>query len=230
MQGLRAFLVSASQGGGRNFRTIGNCDARDGRRVVPGRVYRSGHLGELAESFRTELTALRVRTVVTFQTRREIEILGDPLPELLPGVDWQHIPIGDRWFEDGGSFPEDVTSQGEFYLAMVRDHADLWGRFLRLFARDESYPVLYHCTAGRDRTGVATVLLLETLGVPRAVTVADYLLSNEVFAENVQEAAVLDPLFRAIDEAGGIDGFLASLGLGGSEIATLRENLLDAIR
>jgi protein-tyrosine phosphatase len=229
MDGLREFLVSASRGGGRNFRSLGGFLAGDGRRVVPGRVYRSGHLGELAEPVRSEFRNLQVRTVVTFQTQQEIEILGDPLPRVFSAAAWEHIPIGDRWFQQGVSLPTDMTSQGAFYVAMVRDHADLWVRFLRVFARSDSFPVLYHCTAGRDRTGVATVLLLESLGVRRRDTVADYLVSNEVFQENVQDETVLDPLFAAIDQAGGIEEFLELLGLAREELEAVRANLLGDV-
>lgn len=229
MEGLRDFLIVASRGGGKNFRTIGNWEAAQGPRVTPGRVYRSGHLGELAEHLRSGLRELGVRTVVTFQTRQEIEILGDPLPALLPEAVWEHIPIGDRWFKEGLDLPKDSNSQGHFYLAMVRDHSEHWARFLRLFARPERLPILYHCTAGRDRTGVATVLLLEALRVPRREIIADYLLSNDVFAEYVQEADVLEPLFAAIDREGGIERFLEDLGLGSAEIAGIRANLIAVV-
>ncbi|MGH7860526.1 MAG: tyrosine-protein phosphatase [Candidatus Binatia bacterium] len=226
---LKNFLVSASRGGGRNFRSLGNCTTLEGRRVRAGRVFRSGHLGELASELRSEIDGLGLKTVITFQTRQEIDILGDPLPSLLPSILWEHIPIGDRWFEGGTSFPQDVVSQGEFYVKMVRDHDDLWARFFRVFTRTDRFSVLYHCTAGRDRTGVATVLLLESLRVPRPVIVEDYLLSNQVFESNLQEAQVLDPLFRMIDAEGGIDSFLVRLGLTAAEVEAVRRNLLDRL-
>jgi hypothetical protein len=163
---------------------------------------------------------------VTFQTQQEIDLLGDPVHVLLPEVNWEHIPIGDRWFQKGSVLPDGPTSQGKFYLSMVRDYPGEWARFLRLFADPARYSILYHCTAGRDRTGVATVLLLETLRVARDAITVDYLLSNEVFQENVQEARVLDPLFSAIDEAGGIDRFLASLGLDAREVEAIRANFV----
>jgi len=111
---------------------------------------------------------------------------------------------------------------------MVRDHAAEWARFLRLFAEPNRYSILYHCTAGRDRTGVATVLLLETIRVPREEIVGDYLLSNEVFHEHTQEAEVLAPLFEAIDRAGGVERFLRELGLGADEVEAIRTNLIAA--
>jgi protein-tyrosine phosphatase len=224
MEGLRDFLVAASKGGGRNFRTIGDWVNLEGRRMPRGRVFRSGHLGTLAEDLRTEVAALGLRTVVTLQTRQEIEILGDPIAALLPEARWEHIPIGDRWFQKGSLLPDDTSSQGAFYVAMVRDHAEEW---TRLFAEAERYSILYHCTAGRDRTGVATLLLLETLRVPRTEIVADYLISNQVFQENVQEPEVLEPLFEAIDRAGGIERFLEELGLRVDEVESIRANLIS---
>jgi protein-tyrosine phosphatase len=228
MDALRDFLVAASRGGGRNFRTLGDWETLEGRRVLRGKVFRSGHLGEMADEVRSEVAGIGLRTVVTLQTRQEIDILGDPLAKLQPGIRWEHIPIGDSWFHEDIVFPGDTTSQGEFYVAMVHDHAPEWARFLRLFATPERYSILYHCTAGRDRTGVATVLLLETIRVPREEIVGDYLLSNEVFQEHVQEAAVLEPLFAAIDRAGGIDRYLETLGLEPREVEAIRKNLLGA--
>ena len=68
MEGLRDFLVAASRGGGRNFRTIGDWPTLEGRRVLRGKVFRSGHLGELADEVRAEVSGLGLRTVVTLQT------------------------------------------------------------------------------------------------------------------------------------------------------------------
>jgi protein-tyrosine phosphatase len=224
---LREFLISASQGGQRNFRSLGGWTTADGRRMAAGRVYRSGHLGSAWEDLRSELDRLGLRTVVTFQTPQEIEILGDPVPAQLRSVRWEHIPIGERWFEGGFSFSAEELSQGEFYVRMVFDHAERWARFLRLLAEPERYSVLYHCTAGRDRTGVATLLLLETLRVPRTVIVEDYLRSNAAFADGGQEARVLEPLFAAIDERGGIDRLLEGFGLARAEVEAVRANLLE---
>jgi len=227
-EGLRDFLVAASKGGGRNFRSIGDWQTLDGGRVLRGQVFRSGHLGALADEVRAEVSGLGVRTVVTLQTKQEIDILGDPIAAVVPDARWEHIPIGDRWFEKGSVLPDDTASHGRFYLSMVRDYPEEWTRFLRLFADPDRYGILYHCTAGRDRTGVATLLLLETIRVPRDQIVEDYLVSNEVFHENVQQAEVLHPLFAAIDEGGGIDGFLGKLGLRADEVDAIRRNLTQA--
>ena len=226
MEGLKEFLVSASRGGSRNFRPLGGWPTRHGRRVAAGRVFRCGHIAEVEPGARPDLAGLGLRTVVTFQTAPEIEVLGDWRSTLLPEAACEHIPIGDRWFQEDATILDDLESQGDFYLRMVAEHPDAWARFFRVFARPDRYAVLFHCTAGRDRTGVAAAMLLETLGVPRPLIVEDYLRSNDVFLDSVQEAAVLDPLFGAIDAEGGIDPFLQGLGLDAAEVEAVREHLL----
>jgi protein-tyrosine phosphatase len=223
---LRDFLIAASRGGGRNFREIAGLATNDGRRVAHGRLYRSGCLVELPEESRATFGQLGVRTVVTLQTAQELDILGHPLTHLEGEIRWEHIPIGDRWFQAGGVFSDGLPSMGEFYVKMVKDHASDWARFLRLFGREESYAIVFHCTAGRDRTGVAAALVLEMLGVPRETIVADYLVSNAAFTTDAQKPTVLEPLFGEIDRVGGIEAFLDELGVSSDEIERAREHLL----
>ena len=103
----------------------------------------------------------------------------------------------------------ELLSTGAFYLRMVRDYPESWRRFFEVMADSEGYSILYHCTAGRDRTGVATVLLLEALGVSRDEIITDYVRSNEAFSGSPKEAEVLDDLFGWIDAGGGIDAVLS---------------------
>jgi predicted SnoaL-like aldol condensation-catalyzing enzyme len=166
--------------------------------------------------------------VVTFQTAPELELLGDPRPGVLSEARWVHLPIGDRWFQSAEEISAELRSAGQFYLRMVRDHPESWGRFFEVLADGDGYAVLYHCTAGRDRTGVATVLFLETLGVSREEIVTDYLLSNEAFSTFPKEASNLEDLFRWIDAEGGIDLVLERhLGVASDVVASIRSHMLD---
>lgn len=226
---LREFLITASEGGGLNFRPVSGWQTLDGRRLAEGRLFRSGHPGSLAPDVRDRIGSLGVRTVVTFQTRQELEVLGDPRPGALCEARWVHIPVGDQWFH---ATPEEINAEllstGEFYLRMVRDHPGAWRRFFEVLADEDGYSVLYHCTAGRDRTGVATLLLLETLGVPRALIAADYVRSNEVFSGSPKEGSALAELFEWIDAEGGIESTLEKhLGIPPEAVASVRRHLLD---
>src|SRR5260370_11657580 len=103
-----------------------------------------------------------------------------------------------------------------------------WGGFLKLLGERDVYPLLFHCSGGRDRTGVGAAMLLSMLGVERNRIVADFLESNLVFKKIPLAAEQLDPVFEMIDENGGIEGFMREvIGLGPDEFAIIREDLLE---
>jgi len=74
---------------------------------------------------------------------------------------------------------------------MIEKRAEAFGKILSHFADPKNYPIVYHCTAGKDRTGIITALILSLLGVPEDTIVADYSLSNlgfeHYFGEFVDE-------------------------------------------
>ena len=128
---------------------------------------------------------------------------------------------------------------------------DSFARVLRLVATAESLPLLFHCTAGKDRTGWLAAVLLHALGVDRDPIRADYLRTNELNAagnayllsqvgSHLADPTMLAPLLEAraeylgagfaqADESyGGLDGYLRDgLGLDEPVLAALRENLLE---
>jgi protein-tyrosine phosphatase len=132
----------------------------------------------------------------------------------------------------------------DLYRALVNDQA---ARYAEFFAHllDSRGPVAFHCTAGKDRTGLAAALVLLALGVPREVVMQDYLLSNELYRPPplpqdkalAQAAAVmwrvergfLDEALRAIDvDQGGIEQYLGHrLGLRSAALARLEQRYLD---
>jgi protein-tyrosine phosphatase len=208
----------------RNFRDLGGHPVNDGRRVRANHVYRSSHLAEIpAES---PLHQLELKTLVTLQSRMEVKHIGPPVHSVRSAVRWEHIPIGDRWFTDRG-YTRRPAEPGLAHLELVMHFRDDWQRFFKLLAERNVYPLLFHCSAGRDRTGVGAAMLLELLGVDRERIIADFLESNTTFPDQLLQASQLQPLFEIIDEAGGIDGFMRKhLGLGSSELEAIREDLL----
>ncbi len=211
------------QVGGRNFRDLGGHPTADRRRVRRRMVYRSAHLADVPEE--SPLKSLRLKTLVTLQSRIEVSRLGPPLSEILSGVQWEHIPMGDRWFEN--NMPPLSSQPGREHLALVTHFRDDWRAFFKLLARREVYPLLFHCSAGRDRTGVGAAMLLELLGVERRRIVADFLESNAVFPRALLSEAQLDPVFELIDRNGGIQDFMREvIGLEASELGAIRHELL----
>ncbi len=208
-----------------NFRDLGGHPAARRGRVRRGRVFRSSHLAEIPAH--SPVKTLELKTLVTLQSRIEVHHLGPPEPAAREGVRWEHIPIGDAWFTSAG-FTRIDAEPGRVHLALVTQFRDDWQRFFKLLAERDVYPLLFHCSAGRDRTGVGAAMLLSVLGVDRERIVADFLASNAVFANMPLTADQLEPLFELIDESGGVDAFMREvIGLGDSHLAAIRADLLE---
>jgi hypothetical protein len=210
----------------RNFRDLGGHPGTDGRLVRAGKVYRSSHLG--AVPIESPLRQLHLRTLVTLQSRVEVKHLGRPEPASRAGVRWEHIPMGDEWFTNKG-YVRISDDPAKIHLALVMHFREDWRRFFKLLAERDVYPLLFHCSAGRDRTGVGAAMLLSLLGVSRERIVADFLESNVVFSKALLVAEQLDPVFELIDESGGIEPFMRDvIGSTADELAIIRQDLLGA--
>jgi predicted protein tyrosine phosphatase len=208
-----------------NFRDLGGHPAANRRRVRAGMIFRSSHLADVPPE--SPISRLKLRTLVTLQSHAEVKHMGAPAPAARHGVRWEHIPMGDEWFNDQGYTPM-AAEPGREHLALVMHFRHDWRRFFKLLAERDVYPLLFHCSAGRDRTGVGAAMLLAMLGVDRNRIVADFLESNLVYTALPLAAGQLDPVFELIDENGGIEGFMRQvIGLAAEELALIREDLLE---
>lgn len=214
--------------GGLNFRDLGGHPAGDGQKVRPGKVYRSAHLAHLNTDGPHPLETINLRTLITLQSRLELRHLGPPRSEFLAsGVRWEHIPIGDAWFREDG-FHKINTQPGHEHLVILTEFREDWQMFFKLLAERDAYPLVFHCSAGRDRTGVGAAMLLELLGVARERIVADFLVSNQTFPKLPLSATQLTPIFEIIDQNGGIEEFMRGvLGLDRTDLEVICEALLE---
>jgi protein-tyrosine phosphatase len=209
--------------GGRNFRDLGGHPTQERKRVRSNLIFRSAHLAEVPEE--SPIRSAGLRTVVTLQSRKEISVLGPPHADVLREVRWEHIPIGDRWFRERD--PVSLIA-GREHHSILDDFREDWRTFFNVLAERDVYPLLFHCSAGRDRTGVGAAMLLELLGVSRERIVADFLESNVVFPKMPLEAVQLEPVFELIDEAGGIEAFMIKgIGIDRASLEAIREDLLE---
>src|SRR5258707_6728222 len=115
--------------------------------------------------------------------------------------------MGAAWFNTE-AYTRIASEPGREHLALVRHFREDWRRFFKLLCARDVYPLLFHCSAGRDRTGVGAAMLLSLLGVSRERIVADFLESNVVFTKALLAGEQLDPVFELIDESGGIEPFM----------------------
>jgi protein-tyrosine phosphatase len=173
-----------------NFRDIGGYETVDGRFVRWGLVYRTGVLSYLTPSDFAYLRQLGVRVVCDFRTRQENEEAPE---EWVPdsGAIMISMPIGP---DNGKSttaslqqFAQGHPTTEQFKERMVKTYSNFVFEFSPEYARvfgelkQDHLPLVYHCTAGKDRTGIFTALLLRVLGVPLQTVLADYELTDRYF-------------------------------------------------
>jgi len=189
--------------GGSNFRDLGGYRTAQGRTVRRGAVFRSAHLGTLTEADRAALRRLGVRTIVDLRGVNE----AAETPHQIDGVDCRivgaHIEpgIGDkirRAIEDGSATPFLMMRYlTEHYRDYPRRCTPGFRTLFATLSDGQHRPVVFHCTAGKDRTGFASALLLTLLGVPWATVVEDYLRTNELWIGHIGRYPELDLDTRA---------------------------------
>ena len=183
-----------------NFRDTGGLPLETGGTTRSGVLYRSDALSAVTDAGLTALAATSIGVVVDFRTPAERATAPDRLPatrpfrtvelSILEGAmaDMAAEFLGPDAQRDPDAIAAAMTqipTLGEMYLGMMQHGAAEFAQVARLIAAsrdDEPTGVLVHCTAGKDRTGVATALMLDAAGVRRDAVVADYASSQENLA------------------------------------------------
>jgi protein-tyrosine phosphatase len=182
LPGARARVLSFE--GGCNFRDIGGYRTEDERSVRWGLVYRTGVLSYFTLNDREPLMELGVRAICDLRRAEE----RDREPTRWPDAAAQAL-----YWQDGERMPtirafaanRPDTAAGMFdamvdlYRALPAWMGERIGGMFGCLANGQA-PLVVHCAAGKDRTGVAIAVLLRALGVSRTAVIEDYLLTNEV--------------------------------------------------
>ncbi len=234
--------------GASNVRDLGGWPASGGR-VRRGVVFRGATLSGLTSDDRGRLAALGLRTICDL---RGIAERADA-PSRLPAVTVHSLPVEPRV----GANLRDILATREAtgedtlslmhkaYIAYALDWAHRYRALFALLLDRQAAPLLFHCSAGKDRTGFGAALILTALGVPRELIMEDYLASNRLWRGDAGIDAdlpphvaaglltvrteLLDSAFAAIDEAhGSFDRYAeVQLGLDRARIEQLRELLVE---
>lgn len=250
-----------------NFRELGGYPAADGRRIRHGLLYRGGNLDELrSPADRATLSGWHLQVILDFRSEGEREKHPDPV---VPGAAYHRVCA--MRMQDGTEM--DFSSTGIERLAAEKAafekaaghpvHDYDWFtvlyrqmpfgnpayRMLFQLVETRRVPLLFHCTCGKDRTGIAAMLLLLALGVSREEALADYMLTN-VYRRQIIEKSLrgkspeerrLLLSVEGVDEAmgaGAIDEILvrypsyeayfqAEFGLDEARLAALRNFYLE---
>jgi protein-tyrosine phosphatase len=200
-----------------NFRDAGGYRAADGRAVRWGRLYRSDSLGKLDGGDWERFRQLGVRTVIDLRHRHEISARGRvPDAGLLR---YHNISVEHRPYDQAGlgADVEPARFLADRYGELAADGAAEFRRVLEVIAAAGPAPLVVHCAAGKDRTGVLAALLLALLGVAEDDIVADYaltgLVTDRLIAEWRADNAGKTPRWPGFGQApaGAMRLFLADL-------------------
>lgn len=170
--------------GAANFRDIGGYPTADGRHVRRGLVYRSNQLSDLTSQDYQRLSALGIKLVCDFRTdgerrRSPTRWQGDTPPEMMHAPILKETDVAFSAERLRELTTRSAETLGAAYERMVvAEPAAEYGRVFKRIAAGQ-FPVIAHCTAGKDRTGVFSAVLLTLLGVPRSGVIGDYMLTGE---------------------------------------------------
>ena len=164
-----------------NFRDIGGYRTCDGGRIHWRRVFRSGKLCNLTPEDQEPLRALKIRAVVDLRSREERQLepsLWGKAPAHLYESKRGSVAALQRAIRKRGvSVEAAISFMTDYYAKRPIAFAPEYRAIFAMLAAGR-WPMLIHCSAGKDRTGTACALLLTALGVPREIVIADYILTS----------------------------------------------------
>ena len=240
--------------GAHNFRDLGGYRIADGRVIRHGRLFRADGLSNLTDDDLDVIDALGIRTVIDLRSSAELDSRGRFPLERHPAA-FHHLPIVDAtWMEtDVPTFPDTAEGAVDFlvwaYHDMLEAGADRFAHAFSVLAMAETTPAVFHCAAGKDRTGILAALILGGLGVDDEVIAADFGLTAigmqsmrawlevnapESFALMSDRPAMMfscDPaaILRILADIrathGSIGDYLSSIGVGRAVLADLADQL-----
>lgn len=228
-----------------NVRDLGGFMTKDGKTVRWQKLYRADALCALTEAEWQTLFDGGVRTVVDLRSRSETEMMPDRVPA---GISWVHCPLQaeDMDFQnlDEGAMASFRRSMAESYTDMVTKTPQLLAKALCTVADGVQHgAVIFHCTAGKDRTGVLAASIFHLLGAYNDDILADYMVSELYNRGGVQRVAHTLPNFQdllpllssvpenmepllAFFQENDFPALLAEHGFGEAHLQTLRAELL----
>ncbi len=203
--------------GAKNFRDLGGYRTMEGKTIRWGLLYRSDGLNKLTDTDLQYLSSLGLYQIVDFRSQFEKEREADRLPpELISRM--VEIPILDHSTQMFRGSREELVQNlkkidsGQFMTNTNREFASRFTpefrQFMNVLFASNGNPVLFHCTAGKDRTGFAAAILLRILGIPQDAVMEDYLLTNDYFLASHRWNLILLRFLRGKRFARTIKGFM----------------------
>lgn len=188
--------------GGSNFRDLGGYPTVDGKTVRWGRIYRSADISKLTDADLTILADRHIATVCDLRGPDEVKNSPDRLPA---GAQWVNLPAGSenvrlsQMSQLMNSPTRRDSLMGASYSNTTHFKAKYKPMFDQLLSLNGDKALLFHCTAGKDRTGIGAALVLSALGVDKAMVLKDYEATNEYWTGREQMMKAL--IGQGMDES-----------------------------
>ena len=191
--------------GAHNFRDLGGYKTSDGKTVKWGKVYRSDNLHSLTDEDLKYMERLNIKSVVDFRSDEERNeepdrLTPDMTPILLP-IKFEPEGVTENLMRDLTFGDLDSSNLlRDFNIILVKEFTEEYREFFRHIVDNGGEPFVLHCTAGKDRAGFGSAMILTVLGVPREKIIEDYLLTNTYVSDHVDRKLLeteLKTFFRA---------------------------------
>lgn len=160
-----------------NFRDLGGYSTKDGQKVKWGQVYRSSDISRLTDQDLQKLQALKIALVCDLRGPSEIKTSPDRIPA---GATYLNLPAGSETLPSSSSYA--TMNTDSLIMSIYSTTSFLKAKYKPMFEQLLALPadksMVFHCTAGKDRTGIGAALFLAALGVDRSTIIADYEATN----------------------------------------------------
>jgi protein tyrosine/serine phosphatase len=163
-----------------NFRDLGGLPTRDGGTTRAGVMFRSDALHHLVPTDVERLVELGMQTIIDLRSAVELDRTGrGPLEDT--DMQWLHAPLSHGDAAAGRVLPPALAEGdlGRHYVDSLAERTETLAQVIEHLAAPEDLPAVFHCTAGKDRTGMVAALVLSLVGVADDVIVHDYTLTDE---------------------------------------------------
>lgn len=180
--------------GAANFRDIGGYPTIRHQRVKWRKIFRSGNLASLTKNDHKILQKIGIQSICDFRSTQEIARQPNHLPEKT-SLHCLHLPIVNKTMEPTEAVTRIMNGDIDWftpdfmikaYIEKIEAFHDTWYLFFKNLCQRPFRPFLFHCTAGKDRTGVCAALILLSLDVPEKWVIYDHGLSNIYNAEQTE--------------------------------------------
>lgn len=233
-----------------NFRDLGGLRTHDGHVTRRGLMFRSDALHHLEPGAVQHLLDLGMSTIIDLRSSVELERTGRGPLESTP-IGWLHAPLTHGDAAAGNVLPPALVEGdlGRHYVESLPERSDTLALVIRHLADRTNLPAVFHCTAGKDRTGMVAALVLSLVGVDDDVIVHDYTLTDDRMPGIMERIAASGPfppdaaplpanvgkaearsmetfLTALRDEYGGANGWATSAGIPDDVLTSLCDTLL----